>query len=257
MASAASLRHENAGGRAVRASILRVARRPLPARWPSRWPRARAEAMGRALALRAIRSGRGSAGSAAALAGLSFSWGGMVLGISFLAAPVKFQAPSLSLAVGLDVGRHVFGVFGTAELAFALLSLLLMLWSRPSLGVRLSVVLAVAVVAVQALWLLPALDERVEVILAGGTPPPAPYHLAYIALEAVKLAAVLFTGVGSLRSALWRERRRDSSAPPPGAPESADVGTATEAGDVDRDAANGGIERGGSPANAAEWGARA
>jgi hypothetical protein len=180
----------------------------------------------------------------------------MVLAISFLEAPVKFQAPSLSLAVGLDVGRLVFGVFGRVELAFALLSLLLVLWSWPPLGIRLSVGLAVAVVAVQALWLLPLLDERVEIILAGGTPPPAAYHIAYVILEAVKLAAALCTGVGSLRSALWRERRRGRSASESGATESADVGTPTEA-DADRDAAARGIEREGSDRIAAEWGGRA
>lgn len=32
-------------------------------------------------------------------------WAGMVIGISFLEAPVKFMAPSLTRPVGLDVGR--------------------------------------------------------------------------------------------------------------------------------------------------------
>ena len=39
----------------------------------------------------------------------------MVIGISFLKTPLKFRAPSLARAVGLDVGRHVFGALGSVE----------------------------------------------------------------------------------------------------------------------------------------------
>lgn len=35
---------------------------------------------------------------------LAVLWAGLLLGVSFLATPVKFLAPSLSLPVALDVG---------------------------------------------------------------------------------------------------------------------------------------------------------
>jgi hypothetical protein len=38
-------------------------------------------------------------------------WLGLLLGVSFLATPAKFLAPSLALPVALDVGRHTFAVF--------------------------------------------------------------------------------------------------------------------------------------------------
>jgi hypothetical protein len=156
----------------------------------------------------------------AALAGLTFLWAGMVLGVSFLAAPVKFQAPSLTLPVGLDVGRHVFGVFSKVELLWAVLVVSVSPWSRPDRLVRIALIVVLGVVAVQTLWLLPVLDARVEVLLAGETPQPAPYHLVYIVLEGIKLAALTFTGVRCLHSVFVAERAARGPLPAAGPPAS-------------------------------------
>lgn len=155
----------------------------------------------------------------AALAVVCFVWAGMVLGISFLEAPVKFQAPSLTLPVGLDVGRHVFAAFSKVELGWALLVLLLAVRSRPERAVRVSLAVVLVVVGVQALWLLPVLDARVEVFLAGGRPRPSPHHLIYIALEGLKLVGLAFTGIRCL-GAVTRRAGRARPAPHPhrGAP---------------------------------------
>jgi hypothetical protein len=47
---------------------------------------------------------------------LALFWLGLLAGVSFLATPVKFMAPSLSLPVALDVGRQTFSVFNPLEL---------------------------------------------------------------------------------------------------------------------------------------------
>src|SRR3712207_7116586 len=49
---------------------------------------------------------------------ITFIWVGFLAAISFMEAPVKFTAPSLTLAVGLDVGRHVFAVLNKVEWVF-------------------------------------------------------------------------------------------------------------------------------------------
>jgi hypothetical protein len=72
---------------------------------------------------------------------------------------------------------------------------------RPARRIVGAVALATAIVALQSAWLLPVLDARVELILAGGEPADAPYHVLYIGLDVVKLVAVLFAGAASLRSA--------------------------------------------------------
>ena len=131
---------------------------------------------------------------------LALVWAGMLLGISFLEAWVKFRAPSLSLEEGLDVGRQVFGALNLVEVVLAAVAVVLCVLIRPGRRVAVAVAVAVAVVALQSLWLLPVLDERVEVILAGGQPPDAPYHVLYIALEVVKLAALLAAAAAGLVS---------------------------------------------------------
>jgi hypothetical protein len=127
-------------------------------------------------------------------------WAGMVAGISFLEAWVKFRAPSLSLEEGLDVGRHVFGALNLVEMAWATAALALVVIGRPARPVGLAAGVAAGIVALQGAWLLPVLDGRVETLLAGGTPPAAPYHVLYIGLECVKLAALLAVGILSLRA---------------------------------------------------------
>lgn len=134
----------------------------------------------------------------AALGAVCLLWAGMVLGISFLEAPVKFRAPSLTLPVGLDVGRHVFGIFNRVELAWALGAIGLGLAARPERVTVAALGVALGVLALQTLWLLPLLDRRVGLILAGGTPAPAPYHVIYVVLEALKLTALAVAGVRCL-----------------------------------------------------------
>lgn len=139
----------------------------------------------------------------AVLAALCFLWAGMVLGISFLETPVKFLAPSVTLPIGLDVGRHVFGVFNKVEITFALLACGLALLSNASRAAWLPLLGAALVVVGQTVWLLPLLDARVTQILAGQTPPRAPHHIIYIALELLKLASLLVAGT----ACLWALRR--------------------------------------------------
>ncbi|MGH6944940.1 MAG: hypothetical protein ACREH6_12060 [Geminicoccaceae bacterium] len=130
-------------------------------------------------------------------------WGGILIGVSFLAAPAKFMAPSLSLPVALDVGRQEFATLNLVEIALAVITLALAIVARPARGIWIALVVAWLVVALQALWLLPVLDARVELVLDGQTPPPAPWHTLYIVIEVIKLLAVLGAGLG----ALWPIRK--------------------------------------------------
>lgn len=117
-------------------------------------------------------------------------WIGLLLGVSFLATPAKFLAPSLSLAVALAVGRQTFGVFNKVEWALAILLLVLVvIGSRTWLSLFGAVVLA-AMVVVETIWLLPVLDQRVGLIIAGRQPPQSSLHVVYIALQILKLAVL-------------------------------------------------------------------
>ena len=126
---------------------------------------------------------------------ISLVWLGMILGISFLEAPVKFMAPSVTLPVGLDIGRHVFGVFNKVEIGLSLATFGLFLMTRS--GLRYGVLLAAAwsALAVESAWLLPVLDQRVTIILEGQLPPATFHHRLYILLEIVKVTALAAYGL--------------------------------------------------------------
>jgi hypothetical protein len=127
---------------------------------------------------------------------LSLVWAGLVLGVSFLATPAKFLAPSLSLASALDVGRQTSFVLNRFELALGLALAGFGWWSgEPRSRWRVAMILPGALVVLQAVWLLPLLDVRVQQIIDGGAPSPSHLHYIYISLDIAKLAVLLGLGL--------------------------------------------------------------
>lgn len=125
------------------------------------------------------------------LQGLSFVWAGLVLGISFLEAPVKFTAPTLTRAAGLDVGRHVFRALNRVEVGAAGGLLVLLLAATASTALLALGAAVLLIVAVQTLWLLPILREQATAIIEGDVENTGGYaHLGYVVLEAAKGAAL-------------------------------------------------------------------
>lgn len=119
-------------------------------------------------------------------------WVGLLAGVSFLATPAKFLAPSLMLPVALDVGRHTFAIFNKMEWLLALAALLIVLLSRPRSGIaNAGCVLVALLVVLEAVWLLPVLDQRVGLIIAGRQPPASNLHNVYIGIEVAKLLGLL------------------------------------------------------------------
>ena len=99
-----------------------------------------------------------------------FIWLGMVLAISFLETPLKFRAPGITVPLGLGIGRLVFRALAVVELALAgVLTAALALGDRTTAVIVLASLLW-AVLVVQVAVLLPRLDRRARLILAGGTP---------------------------------------------------------------------------------------
>lgn len=118
-------------------------------------------------------------------------WVGILIGISFIATPVKFRAPSLARPVALDIGRVTFHVFSRIEW---LLAALLVTAAAPARGPAWRwplTALVVTIVLLQSIWLLPALDRRVAGTINGKTLGPSAAHRAYGALEGLKLLALL------------------------------------------------------------------
>lgn len=131
---------------------------------------------------------------------VAFIWCGMLLGISFLEAPLKFQAPNVTLGLGLGIGRLVFFALNKFELIFALI-LLIVFVTKKDTGKFAAVSFAVVVglLLLQTFWLLPLLDARAELVISGASAPFSMMHYYYIAAEVIKLILVFGIGWGLTR----------------------------------------------------------
>ncbi|SBS74070.1 conserved membrane hypothetical protein [uncultured Mycobacterium sp.] len=125
-------------------------------------------------------------------------WLGMVLAISFLEAPLKFRAEGLEPRVGLAIGRIVFRALNIAEVVWAVVIAVCLSVTRSSGPVLILAALTVVLLAVQLLLVRPRLNRRTTDVLAGHDAPRSRAHHAYIALEAVKLVALVALGAALL-----------------------------------------------------------
>ena len=144
-------------------------------------------------------SGQESRPLGAALVFIPAVWAGMLIGVSLIATPVKFTAPSLEFGPALDVGRVTFTFFSRVEWGAAAALVLAILLARfPAWAVGVASALVACLVA-QGAWLLPVLGERVAAVLAGTPEPASVHHTVYGALEAVKLLLLATFAVVAFR----------------------------------------------------------
>lgn len=136
----------------------------------------------------------------------------MVVAISFIEAPLKFQAPGITTELGLGIGRLVFGALNTAELVLLAVVTVTSLWRRRELGQVYWVLFAwlVITMGVQSGWLLPVLDARAATILEGESIAKSFHHVSYGILEVLKVVTLtaLFLISGAQVSGLQPNRGR-------------------------------------------------
>lgn len=127
---------------------------------------------------------------------LVFLWIGFVAAISFMEAWLKFQAPGITIPLGLGIGQLVFGALNKVECFLAICLLLNFLAVRPLQSNWKMVVffLPAAILLLQTFYLLPALDARAVLVIQGENVPPSNLHITYIILESIKLIALCVLG---------------------------------------------------------------
>jgi hypothetical protein len=131
------------------------------------------------------------------LKALLWSWFGLVLGVSFLATPVKFQAPSLTLPVALEVGHVTFQLLNRVEwvLAGTLIVGMVIGWRQETVGqfdLAMTAVV-VGIVALQTFWLLPSLHANTQATVSGENPSDTLHHL-FVGIEVLKVATLAIWG---------------------------------------------------------------
>jgi hypothetical protein len=139
-------------------------------------------------------------GAAAAAVAATFVWLGMVLAISFLEAPLKFRAPDVTLRIGLGIGRLVFRALNIVETVLAAIIVVSLAVQQPRTAALALLAVAVAALVVQLIFIRRSLTRRSDAVLAGQDAPRSHAHHAYIALETVKVIALLAGGILLLAS---------------------------------------------------------
>lgn len=127
-------------------------------------------------------------------------WAGMVAGISFLEAPLKFTAPHITVPLGVGIGRVVFHALNKAEITLCAVAFSSAVYLGVPRRVWQGLGLLAGLLVGQTFWLLPALDVRAEALLSGHTPPANSLHPLYIGAEALKLLLLLGTAASAFRT---------------------------------------------------------
>lgn len=135
-------------------------------------------------------------GGCALASATALMWAGLVIGGSLIAAPAKFNAPSLSLTTALEVGRAQFFAVGIGEIILCTLLIATMVLTRTWIWRLMAA--PVVVFAIQRLALMPALDARTVRIIAGESVGPSHVHIVFIVLEILKVALLVAIAVWGL-----------------------------------------------------------
>ncbi len=124
-----------------------------------------------------------------------FVWLGMVVAISFVEAPLKFRAPGVTVPIGLGIGRLVFRALNVCEFVFAVVIAFALFTHPPSVAIDVALIVAIGGLFFQTTVLRPMLSRRTAEVLAGQEGGRSGAHFAYIAIELIKIIALIIAGV--------------------------------------------------------------
>ena len=123
----------------------------------------------------------------------AFIWVGMVIGISFLESWLKFQAPGITIDLGVGIGQLVYSLLNKVEILLAVIVLFGWWLSGRRFqlnGSLIALAISVIVLMVQTLVLLPLMDARADLRLSGVSVGPSLLHVYYVAGEMLKIAGL-------------------------------------------------------------------
>lgn len=122
---------------------------------------------------------------------LPTTWLAMIVAISFIEAPLKFQAPGITIPLGLGIGRLVFTALNIAELVLLVGITVVMLWPRAARSQLIVTGVLWVVALVKVFVVRPPLNARSDIIVAGGDPGSSILHYLYIGMDLITLALLL------------------------------------------------------------------
>ncbi|WP_131539050.1 hypothetical protein [Pedobacter nototheniae] len=132
-------------------------------------------------------------------------WAGLIAGISFLEAPLKFQAPGITIPLGLGIGQLVFQALNKIELVLMFVIAFCMYSTKLSFKTDF-LYLLITLLLIDTFWLLPVLDERAKLVLSGKFIAKSYHHIIYIIVEVIKFSTLITLGCLGLKD-LNHEKR--------------------------------------------------
>ena len=130
---------------------------------------------------------------------VSFFWLGLVIAVSFLETPLKFQVPGMTLPIALELGKTMFGISTNIQLGLMILVFFNFFLNPSKLNkfIIFTGVLLALILVLEKFWMLPILDARADVLATGKGLPPTPLHNYFIYAECIK--AILLLSIGFLQ----------------------------------------------------------
>ncbi len=143
------------------------------------------------------------------VSGILFFWAGFVSSISFMEAWLKFQAPGVTIETGLSIGMLIFRSLNRMEWVFVFLLIfgMLPLMKRTTKKFLILAGSIVLILLIQTFLLLPELNERAEMIIAGNEPGKSSVHMLFGIAEVSKVLILLYLGFYSTRLFQGRGRK--------------------------------------------------
>ena len=130
-----------------------------------------------------------------------FLWLGFLLAISFMEAWLKFRAPGVSIAIGLGIGKLVFGALNKVEWVLIVITAANLYFVPKKIYSLRNILFLIAALmtALETFWGLPALDKIADQIIRGGVDNQPSLHIIYVTMEVVKLFTLIPLGVYLVR----------------------------------------------------------
>ena len=130
-----------------------------------------------------------------------FLWLGFLLAISFMEAWLKFQAPGVTLAIGLGIGKLVFAALNKVEWVLIVITSINLFRVPQKLFSYRNILFFIAALmtAAETFWGLPTLDRIADQIIRGGVDNQPSLHIIYVTMEVVKLFTLIPLGIYLLR----------------------------------------------------------
>ncbi|GAA4476615.1 hypothetical protein GCM10023190_14440 [Enteractinococcus fodinae] len=138
-------------------------------------------------------------------------WLGLIIGISFLEAPLKFTAPGITIPLGLGIGRRVFLAMNIVEAALGvfLLIALITLWRNhryqelPNFNkMRFWSLVALVLLLIKTVVIRPLLAVHTDRVLAGTFEGGSSTHYYYIGVEVLLVIVLVALMIVAMRGLL-------------------------------------------------------